>query len=381
MSFMKKNAGFTLVELIVVIAILGILAGVAIPTYSGYIEKAQIAGDQQELHNLNLAYAAACAEAGESNFNRNGVSVTTSGSAGSLKVTGVVDSEEIVANFQLYYPQADAGVFKYATQLYYSGTEGGFKMNEGGMRNETGYRKEYTDAVDTFNSEDNSYHGNEVALLGTVNQFTGAFSGFLGSNPNRVDSLLEDPDFKKFCEDNGIPMDSYDAIGGAMAMYAAEVLSDVNPSAIYNAVLNSYDAQDGLTLDKMGAIMNGGEETKADLALNGAVLAAVIAGYANSEYATEDARNYFNTETGTVNSVGTLDTYLNGIVNAGKTDEGDSFAKYLQEQGAADIEAFTAGLAAVNAGNEDVINTMLSGGDYNSVLLDLLGGTWTPSGN
>ena len=33
-------AGFTLVELIVVIAILAILAGVGVPAYSGYVEKA-----------------------------------------------------------------------------------------------------------------------------------------------------------------------------------------------------------------------------------------------------------------------------------------------------------------------------------------------------
>ena len=37
---MKSNKGFSLVELIVVIAIMAIIAGVAIPVYSGYITKA-----------------------------------------------------------------------------------------------------------------------------------------------------------------------------------------------------------------------------------------------------------------------------------------------------------------------------------------------------
>ena len=37
----KANGGFTLVELIVVIAILGILVGVGMPAYSGYVQKAK----------------------------------------------------------------------------------------------------------------------------------------------------------------------------------------------------------------------------------------------------------------------------------------------------------------------------------------------------
>ena len=36
----KSNGGFTLVELIVVIAILGLLAGIGIPAYSNYMTKA-----------------------------------------------------------------------------------------------------------------------------------------------------------------------------------------------------------------------------------------------------------------------------------------------------------------------------------------------------
>lgn len=55
---MKKfgsKSGFTLVELIVVIAILGILAGIAVPAYSGYIKKANEATDYTQLDAIKTA--------------------------------------------------------------------------------------------------------------------------------------------------------------------------------------------------------------------------------------------------------------------------------------------------------------------------------------
>ena len=64
MNQKNNRKGFTIVELVIVIAVIAILAAVLIPTFSGVIEKANNSKKLQELKNEYTTYAMLTAEEG-----------------------------------------------------------------------------------------------------------------------------------------------------------------------------------------------------------------------------------------------------------------------------------------------------------------------------
>ncbi|MCC8138844.1 MAG: prepilin-type N-terminal cleavage/methylation domain-containing protein [Lachnospiraceae bacterium] len=85
----KSNGGFSLIELIVVIAIMAILAGVSIPTYVSYIAKANDAAALEVLNEVKTAVIADAAEQGKTvdSITVNGSTVTASSSGVSISIS------------------------------------------------------------------------------------------------------------------------------------------------------------------------------------------------------------------------------------------------------------------------------------------------------
>lgn len=53
---MKRPRGFTLIELMIVVAVIGVLAAVAIPAYDGYIKRARLSEVTLAMGSIMNAY-------------------------------------------------------------------------------------------------------------------------------------------------------------------------------------------------------------------------------------------------------------------------------------------------------------------------------------
>jgi len=183
--------GFTLVELIVVIAILAILSGVAVPAYSGYVKKANMGADQalasEVAHALALYYYANPDQAGAGY-----VILSANGARGD----GTVGDAAMAATFGAGW-NAEGNE---AMSLKYDEWSGGASQA----------------VAEAYQSS--SFNGKEGSLLNQIGTLTNQLSGMLGTNAD-----LAGYGFSNYLKDNGLDGATDLEKANAAVVYAAEL--------------------------------------------------------------------------------------------------------------------------------------------------------------
>lgn len=353
MKFTKKNGGFTLVELIVVIAILAILAAIAVPAYSGYIQKANEAGDQQLLAAVNTAYAAACLENNEDMLtigDKYKVKVSMSGEKGNMKIATISPFGETVDDaFWTYFAGNEGSAFKVFKALSFDPEKGVFIDNTEMINN----------AV--VRIEGSNYKDNIPALTGSVNNLAGLLGDRIAADGleelYKGSANMSDEEFNNFMNTYKLTEDSSETeIANATVMYVADKLSGHTAEDIYT-IMNG-NAQN--IIGEFGTIPAA------------AMMYGLMAGYQDSEYNVNGAFELNANPEG-----------LGDVLNQfGALQSDPNFQNYFNNADAnkagadADLEGFLAAMDVVNGyeGSFDLTQeNLFISEDVNNLLNSILG--------
>lgn len=190
-----KNKGFSLVELIVVIAIMAILVGVAVPVYTSYIEKANAAKDEQLLGEINSAFAIVLAS--------NAIDINTVTEADIPVANGVVNLAGMTVNGAENADIENAMIsilgtdleFAVIEDIFYNATTHKFEDN-------ANIELTYGGSTITLRAEDvaalmNSTFGEKIGIEGLLEKL-GDVTGYAAAiNSSALDTVMNSDGFRK----------------------------------------------------------------------------------------------------------------------------------------------------------------------------------------
>jgi len=330
----KNNSGFTLVELIVVIAVLAILAGIAVPAYSGYVEKANKQADMTLISEIEQAITLAGYKGTFTNGEGDYLILSSDG-----EVQGVTEGsgleQALIDTFGADY--------KDVLKLKYDAWgNNGLAMGLGGGQAEAVYNS--------------TYYGVSDQLMGQVKEITDAAWNLLGNDGNATREQM----VQMF--NGSLSLDA------AAQTYGYDSLDEVPDDALPNLLVLTVAAD----------ITSKNNNSDHEMAQASGLIQdfALFNGYAATEagkQAGADGKSFADAYATFVAEIGVEDAELSDVVEAYNklkaASEADSgFANYsADDQSTIDLNAFSAmmsGLAGAAAMNPEGVTAGLSEADF-----------------
>lgn len=304
----NRDGGFTLVELIVVIAILGVLSGVAVPAYGGYVAKANKQADMTLVseieHALVMAYYADPAS-------------YTGGAIVSLSAT----------------EEADA----YGNPFAVAAMKAAFGDNwaQSAKLKYDGWKSE--------NIDGSRFKNKETDLLDEVDHLTSnlmdPINAFAGDN------------FRKFMTDNGIDTSDKNTVSNAAVLYVANNTANLTPEKqqqvvdIFSGAMTSGGS--------MNVLSNLTDVYDGDMVSAAAVMYAVAEAY--STHTGSDFRVNFSANETPESAGAAINNAFMNLARVNQTGLKTYLESGLVEQ---DVKAYMDILTTVNSAKGQVIGNL-----------------------
>lgn len=287
---LRGSAGFTLVELIVVIAIIGILAGVGTVGYGGYVKRTNEGLDETLYRNILYA-----GEIGK--YENPGVTGTVTVDKGGASVASAENQAVVEKWLSDAFGSDWAHTVKYRTDKYAGKT----KYNEIPLPI-TVVKLDADQQASLEKFLQSNLSGHEVELANSLNNLTGLFSDWFGGAQgeaavNKMQDYIGkkgDPSefeaYKKFLTDTIGKKELKDLtnteIANATVLYVASKSNTINPAEVLGAI--KYDSE------KKEADVTEAAKKYGTLP-TAALMYGTLVGYANSGHASDTFKKAMKT--------------------------------------------------------------------------------------